>query len=142
MVAKLYAGGGELTDHSRVHASQGSFSAKAPFQYERMRLKTNTRIAKPWMKAPIVTIRFSVSSTLRFVRINAAGHPQDSRDVHHIERHVKADHEEPEVQFAQFFAEHSPGNLGIPVIECGEHRKQNSTHNHIVKVRHDEVRQA
>src|SRR5262245_16610891 len=32
MEAKLYAGGGELTDHSRVHASQGSFPAMSPFQ--------------------------------------------------------------------------------------------------------------
>src|SRR6516165_1378968 len=61
MVAKLYAGGGELTDHSRVQASQGSFPAKAPFQYELMRFHTNTRTAAPWMKAPMVTIRFNVS---------------------------------------------------------------------------------
>src|ERR1700730_10249325 len=32
ILAKLYSSGGELTDHSRVHASQGSFPALAPFQ--------------------------------------------------------------------------------------------------------------
>ena len=32
VTAKLYAGGGELTDHSRVHASQGSFPAFAPLK--------------------------------------------------------------------------------------------------------------
>src|SRR5215475_9858618 len=47
MVAKLYAGGGELTDHSRVHASQGSFPATSPFQYEMTRFATNTRTAMP-----------------------------------------------------------------------------------------------
>src|SRR5262250_358749 len=44
-VAKLYAGGGELTDHSSVHASHGSFPASAPLKYEMMRFATNTRIA-------------------------------------------------------------------------------------------------
>src|SRR5215467_15639904 len=60
-VAKLYAGGGELTDHSSVQASHGSLPAGAPRQYERIRFHTNTRTARPWMKAPIVTIRFNVS---------------------------------------------------------------------------------
>src|ERR1700722_14249675 len=31
-VAKLYAGGGELMDHSSVHASQGSLPARAPLK--------------------------------------------------------------------------------------------------------------
>src|SRR5215469_16886279 len=31
-VAKLYAGGGELTDHSSVHASHGSLPAGAPLK--------------------------------------------------------------------------------------------------------------
>src|SRR5215468_1082069 len=31
-VAKLYAGGGELVDHSSVQASQGSFPASAPLK--------------------------------------------------------------------------------------------------------------
>src|SRR5215467_4730545 len=44
-VAKLYAGGGELVDHSSVHASHGSFPASAPLKYEMMRFATNTRIA-------------------------------------------------------------------------------------------------
>src|SRR5262250_1783504 len=30
--AKLYAGGGELVDHSRVHASHGSFPAVSPLK--------------------------------------------------------------------------------------------------------------
>src|ERR1700756_2108184 len=45
MVAKLYAGGGELVDHSSVHASQGSLPDTAPFKYEITRFARNTRIA-------------------------------------------------------------------------------------------------
>src|SRR5215475_5911274 len=59
-VAKLYAGGGELVDHSRVHASHGSLPASAPLKYEMIRLATNTRIAIAWINAPIVMIRFKV----------------------------------------------------------------------------------
>src|SRR5262249_32292189 len=47
MEAKLYTGGGELTDHSSVQASQGSLPALAPFQYEMTRFATNTRMATP-----------------------------------------------------------------------------------------------
>src|SRR4029077_1260582 len=47
IVAKLYAGGGELTDHSSVQPSHGSLPALAPFQYETIRFATNTRIAMP-----------------------------------------------------------------------------------------------
>src|ERR1700730_6554068 len=32
IAAKLYAGGGELVDHSRVHASQGSLPASLPLK--------------------------------------------------------------------------------------------------------------
>src|SRR4051812_2223207 len=42
--AKLYAGGGELVDHSSVHASQGSLPAALPRKYDQARLKANTRM--------------------------------------------------------------------------------------------------
>src|SRR5258708_28824441 len=47
VTAKLYAGGGELTDHSRVHASQGSFPALAPLKEEIMGLPTKISVAMP-----------------------------------------------------------------------------------------------
>ena len=43
---------------------------------------------------------------------------------------------------AEAFAQHSSGDFRIPVIECGEQREQNSAHDHVVKVRDDEVRNA
>src|SRR5271157_3370121 len=47
MVPKLYSGGGELVDHSSVHASQGSFPAISPRNRDQSRFPTNTRIAAP-----------------------------------------------------------------------------------------------
>src|SRR5271155_2179620 len=47
IVAKLYSGGGELVDHSRVHASQGSFPAIGPLNLDQNKLATNTRMATP-----------------------------------------------------------------------------------------------
>src|SRR5216684_7722416 len=47
MAAKLYIGGGEVVDHSSVHASQGSLPASLPRKYDQIRLpmKTNTPAA-------------------------------------------------------------------------------------------------
>src|ERR1700756_1033329 len=42
IVAKSYSGGGEVVDHSSVHASHGSFPAGSPLKSDRRRLKTNT----------------------------------------------------------------------------------------------------
>src|SRR6202047_2670743 len=42
IVAKLYSGGGEVVDHSSVHASQGSAPAGSPFRSDHKRLPTNT----------------------------------------------------------------------------------------------------
>src|SRR5437773_1900958 len=39
-VSKLYSGGGELVDHSSVHASRGSLPATAPYLSDRRRLTT------------------------------------------------------------------------------------------------------
>src|SRR4030095_2345057 len=60
-VAKWYAGGGELVDHSSVHASQGSLPASAPRKYDTIRFTTKMRMARAWMHAPIETRKFSVS---------------------------------------------------------------------------------
>src|SRR4030095_7608137 len=61
IVAKLYAGGGELVDHSSVHAPQVSLPAGAPLKYDTMRFATKTRMASAWTNAPTLIRRFSVS---------------------------------------------------------------------------------
>ena len=45
MIAKLYTGGGELVDHSRVQASQGSLPTVSPWKYDQSRLATKTKMA-------------------------------------------------------------------------------------------------
>src|ERR1700720_2116926 len=42
IAAKLYSGGGEVVEHSSVHASHGSFPAGSPFQSDQSRFPTNT----------------------------------------------------------------------------------------------------
>src|ERR1700692_4512144 len=59
--AKLYAGGGEFVDHSRVHASQGSLPAALPRKKDKSRSPKKTKIPAAWKKTPMVTMRFHVS---------------------------------------------------------------------------------
>src|SRR3981081_3840650 len=41
ITAYLYKGGGELVDHSSVHASHGSFPAALPRKYDQIKLQAN-----------------------------------------------------------------------------------------------------
>src|ERR1700681_775726 len=52
MAAKLYVGGGEVVDHSSVHASQGSLPASSPRKYDQSRLPMNTNTPAAWKKTP------------------------------------------------------------------------------------------
>src|SRR5271169_533693 len=61
VTAKLYSGGGEVVDHSSVHASHGSFPAGSPFKSDQARLATNTSTPAIWKNTPTVTIRFQIS---------------------------------------------------------------------------------
>src|SRR5215472_5955246 len=61
VIAKLYSGGGEAVDHSRVQASQGSFPAIAPRQYDHRRFATNKSTATPWKRTPMETSKFQIS---------------------------------------------------------------------------------
>src|SRR5580693_5048696 len=45
IVAKLYSGGGEVVDHSSVHASHGSLPATFPRKYDHIKLPRKIRTA-------------------------------------------------------------------------------------------------
>ena len=75
-----------------------------------------------------------------FVGVDAPRHAEQPGDVHHVERQVEADHEQPEVQLAQPLAQHPAGDFRVPVVERGEEREENAADDHVVEVRHDEVR--
>src|SRR6266699_4917644 len=83
-----------------------------------------------------------VPTAAGLVGVDAAGHAEQTGNVHHVKRHMKTEHEEPEMQFAQGFAHHSSRHFRVPVIEGGEERKENSADDHVVKVRHNKVREA
>src|SRR5580704_5436654 len=59
--AKSYSGGGELVDHSSVHASQGSFPACSPLRSDQKTFPTNASTPAVWKNTPMVTIRFQIS---------------------------------------------------------------------------------
>src|SRR4029077_11110443 len=81
-------------------------------------------------------------SAARLVGVDSPRHAEQPGNVHHIKCQVKADQEQPEMYFAETFVQHSPGDFWIPVIKCGEERKQNSAHDHVVKMRNNKVRAA
>src|SRR5215475_13529695 len=58
---KLYSGGGDVVDHSSVHASQGSLPATGPRKYDQMKFVTQQRIPAIWNSTPMETIRFQIS---------------------------------------------------------------------------------
>ena len=67
------------------------------------------------------------------------GMPEQSGDMHEIERQVKSDHEQPEVPFADRFIQHATGHLGEPIVKGAKDREEDSAHNHVVKVRDDKI---
>src|SRR5580692_4029201 len=83
-----------------------------------------------------------IPTTAGLIRVDSPWHPQNARNVHHVERQVKANKEKPEMPIAQTLAQHSTSHLGIPVIERREEREQNSAYDYIMKVRHYKIRQA
>src|SRR5262249_44116613 len=56
-----------------------------------------------------------------------------------IEGQVKTDRQQPEVPFAETLAEHLAGGFGKPVINGAEEREQESTQQHIMKMRDYEI---
>src|SRR5258706_11318932 len=76
------------------------------------------------------------------IGVDPPWHPQNSGNVHHVERQVKANQEQPKMPFAEAFTQHSASHFGVPVIKRCEECEQNSAHNHVVKVRHDKIGEA
>src|SRR5262249_48758532 len=81
-------------------------------------------------------------ATARLVSVNAPGHTEHAWNVHQIKGQVIADEEQPEMQFADAFVQHSASHLRIPVIECAEDREQDRAHDYVMKVSNDKIRTA
>src|SRR5215471_5324027 len=78
----------------------------------------------------------------RLVGVDSARHSEKSRDVHEIEGEMKPDHKKPEVPLAQFFVQHPAGHFWKPIVERRERREKDSSHDHVVEMRHHKIRAA
>src|SRR5262249_43318374 len=63
---KLYSGGGDDVDHSRVRASHGSLGGTGPRIVVKMTFTRYVNTARAMMNAPIVATRLSVSQPIPF----------------------------------------------------------------------------
>jgi hypothetical protein len=95
-------------------------------------LTTKSRTAAPKPQAPTV-------ETVG-VGPHAAGHAEQTGDVHREERDVEEHEHEPEVPAAEPLVEQAARDLREPVIEGGEEREENAADEHVMEVRDDEVR--
>src|SRR6516162_6303542 len=59
ITAKLYSGGGDVVDHSSVHASHGSTPAGRPWRSDHSALYTKMAKLGTWMMAPSVVSWFN-----------------------------------------------------------------------------------
>src|SRR6516164_10007944 len=84
----------------------------------------------------------TVPTSPRLVGVDSAWHSEKSRDVHEIEGEAKADQKEPEVPLAEFFVQHPAGHLWKPIVERRERREKDSSHDHVVEMRHHKIRSA
>src|SRR5262245_62560343 len=57
-----------------------------------------------------------------------------------VESKMKADEKEPEMPQAQFLVKHPPHRFWIPVVNGGKDGERKTTDQHVMKVRHHEVR--
>ena len=81
MTAKLYTGGGELVDHSSVHASQGSFPAGLPRKYDQIRLTDEDQDSRGLKDDADRDDQIpDVPTAARLIGIDPARHAQQSRE--------------------------------------------------------------
>src|SRR5215472_5709426 len=84
----------------------------------------------------------TVPTSPRLVGVDSAWHSEKSRDVHEIEGEVKPDHKEPEVPLAEFLVQHPAGHFWKPIVERPERREKDSSHDHVMEMRHHKIRAA
>src|SRR4051794_40848572 len=71
----------------------------------------------------------NVPTAARLIGVDAARHAEKPGYVHEIEREMKTDEKQPEVQFGKCFAIHLAGYFRPPIVESGEGGEENCAHN-------------
>src|SRR5215831_15700247 len=76
----------------------------------------------------------------RVIGINTPRHAEDAGDMLRVESKMKADEEKPEMPETQFLVKHPAHRFWIPVVNSGKDGERKTTDQHVMKVRHHEVR--
>src|ERR1700735_5373252 len=76
-----------------------------------------------------------IPSPSRLVGVNSARHSQYARDMHEIKCQVKTNQEQPEMPFRERLVVHPPAHFWEPIVEGSKNGEQNSSDDHVVKMR-------
>ena len=71
--------------------------------------------------------------------MDPARHTGKPCEVHGQEGEMKAQKHQPKRNLAKMFGRHAAGKVRQPVISGRQYRKNHSTNQHIVQMRHNEV---
>src|SRR5271165_2034922 len=81
----------------------------------------------------------NIPAAAGFVGVDAARHTEQAGDVHEIKGEMKADNEQPKMQFAEGLVQHPSRNFWVPIIKCREQGEEDSADDDVMKVSHDKV---
>src|SRR5665213_2140309 len=81
-------------------------------------------------------------AAVRLIGVDPPRHPEKARYVHEIERKMEPDHKKPKMPLAQRLIQHAAGHFWKPIVEGREDGEENRTHQHVVEMRHHEIRSA
>jgi len=102
-------GGGELVDHSRVHAFPGIASRSLAMEIRQKQVHDENPKSPPPGRTPTADGHDEIQGVptpARLVGIDSARHSEKAGNVHEIKRQVESDEEQPEVQFTERLVVH------------------------------------
>src|SRR5205085_8641053 len=79
-------------------------------------------------------------SELWQIGVDTARHSHQAENVHREKGSIESDEEKPERQRTEFLAVHTPAPLREPVVKSAEEREERAADQHVMQMRHDEVR--
>ena len=140
IVSKLFAGGGDVVNHSSVLPCQGSLPARLPLldrdDHVDERHQDAEREDERADRRDQVVGRHAEALG---VVVDAPRHPRQAGRVLDQEGHVEADEHQPERQLPERLREHPAAHLREPVVEPGEDPEHRAAEQHVVEVGDHEV---
>ena len=80
-----------------------------------------------------------VPASAGFVGVDAAGHAKNAGDVHEIEGEMKAEEEEPEVEFSEPFVVKVTAHFGKPIVKSTKEGEEDAANDDVVEMSDDKV---